>query len=71
MQVTVAIKFSKCRHIVRLIDSANTCYLIKLNQVKMKDEGRIRKLGQGKVSMLTNGTTKFEDSQTWLCRPMW
>ena len=48
MQVTVAIKFSKCRHIVRLIDSANTCYLIKLNQVKMKDEGRIRKLGQGK-----------------------
>ena len=69
MQVTVAIKFSKCRHIVRLIDSENTCKLIKLNQVKMKDQ-KGRKLSQGKVPMLTNGTTTFEDSQTWLCRPM-
>ena len=67
MQVAVAIKFSKCRHIVCLIDLENIRNLTKLNQVKMKDEGR--KLDEGKVSMLTNRTTTFEDSQM-LCGPM-
>ena len=38
--------FSKCRHIVGLINLANTLILIKLNPEKMKDEGR--KLDEGK-----------------------